>query len=162
MLIDNFEQARSVIYSHASKLCAALPELWGDPAVRCYPAMHETDAPNAVSVWATPEDTQTETFATNRQFQTRFSVPVYIRCTNSDESTALKRVSHIVTALSLIPVADPHLNWTVDRVDANVRDWSYGSDNQKLNVAVARLDFICICSNQDVSEVIEILKRSSE
>lgn len=157
-MVDHFEQARAVLFSHISKICAALPELWGDTAVECNKVLHETDAPNVVSLWAVPANLNTVSFATNHSDQFAFTVQAFIRCTNADEEIALDRASHLVWSLLSIPNADPHLSLTVQRVDARVGEWSFGTDNSKLSTAVSRVDFECVVANANAAEIAALIR----
>ena len=158
MLVDHYEIAADRIFRNASLICGAYQELWGDDVnVRVYRSMHDTDAPNAVALLGYPTDIQTTPTATGYASLQQFTVRCYVRTTHSDEVVCRRRASHLVEALQIMANVDPKLGYAVQKVEHNVAEWQFGTDNQKMSTTVARIDFRCTVVTQNMAEIAAIL-----
>lgn len=158
MLTDHYEQAAERVFRNLSRVCEGYRELWGDDmVVRCYRTMHDTDAPNAVALLGYPTDIQTTPTATGYVCKQQFTIRCYIRTAHSDETLCRRRASHLVEAVQMIANADPHLGYTVEKVEPEVPEWSYGTDNQKMSTCVVRVDFKCVVTTQNIAEIAALI-----
>ena len=158
MMVDHYELAAERIYRNASRICEAYQQLWGDDVnVRVYRSMHDTDAPNAVALLGYPTDLQTTPTVTGYVSKQQFTIRCYIRTTHSDESLCCSRASHLAEALQLMANADPKLGYTVEKVEHEVPEWQFGTDNQKMTTCVVRIDFKCTVVTQNMAEIAAIL-----
>ena len=162
-MVDYYEQAAERIFRNVSLICASYQELWGDDVkVRAYRTMHDTDAPNAVALLGYPTDIQTTPSVTGYGCTQRFTVRCYVRTTHSDETLCRSRASHLVEALQHMANADPNLGYTVQKVEYEVPEWSFGTDNSKMSTAVVRIDYKCIVVSQNIAEIAAILAVDDE
>lgn len=143
---DHYGDILAVLQGHIAQLMKpeVLEQLWGDADTIC-PTVLPFDVvpniPNYVQLWAMPDEPTTTVYATGREYELEFRVPVRVYIVNSSRQKANVSLRRIAYTLLGIISADPMLGRTAYDVRPYMDAPELGYDDAKLAYAACTVTY---------------------